>query len=473
MRSTRLLAPALATASALAVFASPASAAVVPTGGGETRRADLAAGTLKEANRPSTRARISADGNFVVYQSVAYNLVPGDKNNVTDVFWTDMRDPSHPVTKLVSTPDGTTFGNGASTFSEISANGQFVVFASSATNLVSGKGSGAYMRDMFAADPKSATKWIAGGTRPVVSENGRFVAYNNATDVSVKDMSTGRTVRLTNKPAGSNDESLRPEISGDGTHVVFASDLQLSPLDQNTARDVYEADLTNWEKPGGTFNAATDIRLVSIGVNGLAVGGSSSRPGINGDGRVVSFQSMAGNVVALDTNNNMDAFVRDYRTNPGGVTYAINHAMSGKIPNAYSSRPQLDQTGDIVAFVSTSPSIVPGDTNAREDSFVRNWAADVASGNWSQKTFLLSATTDGQPGQCPGIANTDEGHSAGSTRPYLSNLTVSSDPAVDGITAVWVTGACNIATDAAHGGPDTNMVSDIYIRHYPSASLRS
>ena len=86
-----------------------------------------------------------------------------------------------------------------------------------------------------------------------------------------------------------DDESFRPEISGDGTHVIFASDTQLVAADKNTSRDVYEADLTNW-KNGGAFNPASDIRLVSVAMNGSAAGGTSSRPGINHDGKVVSWQ---------------------------------------------------------------------------------------------------------------------------------------------------------------------------------------
>ena len=63
----------------------------------------------------------------------------------------------------------------------------------------------------------------------------------------------------------------------------------------------------------------------------------------------------------------------------------------------------------------------------------------------------------GDPGVCPGLAELDEGTSAISTRVYLSG---------DGTSAVFVSADCNLTLDAAHGGPDTNLAADIFVRHY-------
>ena len=157
-----------------------------------------------------------------------------------------------------------------------------------------------------------------------------------------------------------------------------------------------------------------------------------------------------------DGNNNMDGFVRDYRSNASGVTSLVTYNVDGAIPNAYGSRPQLDDSGDIVGFVSTSARIVKGDTNGREDAFIRNWKQEKADGPGTH-TFLLAVSPTGDPGVCPGLAELDEGTSAISTRVYLSG---------DGTSAVFVSADCNLTLDAAHGGPDTNLAADIFLRHY-------
>lgn len=441
---------------ATVVAMSAGSAGAAATGTGETWRVNLGPG-LVEANKPSERARISHDGKHVCYQTNASNLAAGDPA-LPDVYWSDLTDPAHPVTKRVSIGWDGSNANDQSTFCEISGDGRYVVFSSLANNLVKGSTQrGSFIRDMFEPDLSKATRNIAGNSdRPVVSDDGRYVSYNTLApnnDVWVKDLQTGRTLQVTANPTpGSDVESLRPEMSGDGTHVVFASDLQLTASDTNAERDVYLADLTPW-RAGGT---TAPIVLVSVGLNGLAVGASSSRPGINGNGSVVSWQSASGGLTNGDTNNKMDGFVRDYRSNANGVTSLVTYNFDGTIPNAEGSRPQLDDSGDIVGFVSTSARIVKQDTNGREDGFIRNWKQEKSAGPGTA-SFLLAVSPSGDPGVCPGLAELDEGTSAISTRVYLSG---------DGTSAVFVSADCNLTLDAAHGGPDTNLAADIFVRHY-------
>jgi hypothetical protein len=448
-----------AVAGLLAFGFSPGIARGASTGGGETWRADLSV-TGQQANYPSTRARISHDGRYVVYQSVATNLVSNDRNGTTDVYWADLADPSHPVTRRASVGWDGSDANGMSTFTELSGDGRWVVFQSAATNLEKGStATGSFIRDMSNPDLSTATRLIAAGaTRPVISDDGRYVSYNSSppsvSDVYVKDMQTGRSRRLTFNSPTTSGENLRPEISGDGTHVVFASDEHLLPSDVNASRDIYEADLRAWEGGGTTFS----LRLVSVGLNGMAAGGVASRPGINSDGSVVSFQSAAANIVSGDANTKLDSFVRDYR-GAAPVSRLVGYDVNGAFPTSgETTRPQLDDSGDIVAFVSTSPNIVAGDTNHMQDAFIRNWAAERTDGPGTH-TYLLAVSPAGAPGVCPGIAGGDEGHQAISTRPYLSG---------NGLSVVFVSGDCNLTVDAAHGGPDTNLMSDIFVRRYPS-----
>jgi hypothetical protein len=103
-----------------------------------------------QANGLSSSPTISADGRFVAFQSEASNLVPGDTNGHSDVF---VRDRAAQVTRRVSVGAGGQQGNGESFEPAISAGGRFVVFWSSASNLVAGDTNNAddiFVRDRFA-----------------------------------------------------------------------------------------------------------------------------------------------------------------------------------------------------------------------------------------------------------------------------------------------------------------------------------
>ena len=78
---------------------------------------------------------ISADGRFVAFSSYASNLVPGDTNGWYDVF---IHDRQTGRTQRVSVSSGGAQGNGNSNSPGISADGRFFAFASAAGNLVPG-----------------------------------------------------------------------------------------------------------------------------------------------------------------------------------------------------------------------------------------------------------------------------------------------------------------------------------------------
>jgi Tol biopolymer transport system component len=116
-----------------------------------------------QANEWSLAPAISADGRFVAFQSSATNLVPGDTNGQDDVF---VRDRQAGITKRVSTtgPAGAQ-GNWQSGSPAISADGYFVAYMSKATNLVPGDTNG--QDDVFVRDRHTGIT-----TRISVSSNG-------------------------------------------------------------------------------------------------------------------------------------------------------------------------------------------------------------------------------------------------------------------------------------------------------------
>ena len=105
-----------------------------PAAGQVTSRVSVGSGGA-QGNGISEVPSISADGRYIAFQSDASNLVGGDTNSTWDVF---VHDRQSGTTERVSLATGGTQGNGGSNSSSISADGRFVTFWSSATNLVSG-----------------------------------------------------------------------------------------------------------------------------------------------------------------------------------------------------------------------------------------------------------------------------------------------------------------------------------------------
>ena len=111
---------------------------------GTTTRVSVASDG-SQANHHSMEASVSADGRFVVFRSLASNLVADDTNNRADIF---VHDRDSGQTAIVSRPSGGQ-ADGHSANPVISGDGQWIAFESDATNLVLGDTNGA--RDIFRA----------------------------------------------------------------------------------------------------------------------------------------------------------------------------------------------------------------------------------------------------------------------------------------------------------------------------------
>ncbi|MGZ4797942.1 MAG: S8 family serine peptidase [Acidimicrobiia bacterium] len=98
------------------------------------------AGTGGDSNGPSSGASVSADGRFVAFTSGASNLVTGDTKSFDDVF---VRDRTGGTNRRVSSAIDDTEAGGPSSGAAITRDGNYVGFASTATNLVGGDGNGA------------------------------------------------------------------------------------------------------------------------------------------------------------------------------------------------------------------------------------------------------------------------------------------------------------------------------------------
>lgn len=287
-----------------------------------TRVSVSSAGT--QGNGDSLYPSISASGRFVAFDSVSNNLVGDDMNFRIDAF---VRDRVTGQTTRVSVSSAGVEGNFSSEKPSISADGRFVGFMSSSTNLVAVDG-------------------------------------NTAFDIFVHDRETGQTTRVSVSSAGAeaNFDSRSPSISADGNVVVFLSGASnLVAGDTNSVEDVFVHDRLN----GQTTRASVS----STGEQGNAASGDAlSTPRLSGDGRFVAFQSRASNLVPGDTGGS-DVFVHDRQS---GVTTKVSVSSGGAAANSDAVLPSISTDGRFVAFSSTASTLVAGDTNGTEDAFVHD-----------------------------------------------------------------------------------------------------
>jgi Tol biopolymer transport system component len=205
-----------------------------------------------------------------------------------------------------------------------------------------------------------------------LSSDGRYVSFacsdpfvpndtNGTSDVFVRDLQAGTIVRASLGSTGGegNDASYGGSMSADGRDVAFESQAtNLVPGDTNGVTDVFLRDL----------QAAT-TSLVSAGAGGVPADGASDSVSISPDGRYAAFHSAATNLVPGDTNGIDDVFVRDLVT---GVTTRESVASNGAQGNGSSYAPSISRGGRFVVFVSVATNLVPGDTNGVADVFVRD-----------------------------------------------------------------------------------------------------
>ena len=326
--------------------------------------------TPTEGDLKSEQPAVSADRRYVAFSSLAKNLVPGDTNQRSDVFVHDRETGT--VTRVSVASDGTQ-GNKRSWRPALSAQGRYVVFESDATTLVPGDTNGT--TDVFLHDRQTHTTTRVSvtvdgsqgdgpSTRPVVSPDGRLVAFassatnlvvndtNSQSDIFVYDRDTETLERVSVESGGIQWEadSTDPAFSADGTLVVFTA------KQPNNPRAIYVHD-----------RESRTTELASVNSLGVAGKKYSQKAVLSGDGQTVVFESLANNFVQGDRNRVRDIFVRDLN---GQTTIRISEATDGTDGDAESTQPAVNTDGSVIVFSSLATNLVEGDTNSVEDVFV-------------------------------------------------------------------------------------------------------
>ena len=347
------------------------------------------------ANGESLNPDISRDGRLVVFESVAGNLTTVEfARGIPRVF---LRDRQTDIVRLLSTNARDEPANGPSTTPAISADGEAVVFTSSASDILedTAGSTGVYLI-RFASNTRTRVDVTNQGqvrsgqsASAAISADGRYVAFmsradltardgsspadeapdgNGTFDIYVRDTVKLRTRRVSQSRGGRDTDgpSYHPAISGDGRFVAFVS--EASNLTHDGSKRVAQVYLRDME------TGATE--LISRAPAGRPGDAACARPVVSGDGSVIAYQSLASNLLC------------DHKCGPSGrdinllwdvyayerpVRRTIRASGGGREEWMESSRgPSLDDTGRLLAFMSTHPSS-PSDEGHAENLFIFDW----------------------------------------------------------------------------------------------------
>ena len=277
------------------------------------------------AHSDSYGASISGDGTRVGFTTNA-GLDPSDTNATADVYARDLASNTTTLVSRATGPAGAV-GNKYSTGQSIDADGKRVAFSSNSTNL----------------DPSDG---------------------DDSTDVYVRDL-TSNTTTLVSRATGlagvkGNTFSFEPSISDSGSRIAFMScATNLDPADTNAACDIYVRNFAG---------LATSTWWVSKTSGGLAVPEGAQNPSLSGDGNTIAFDSQ-GKFEPADTNKFTDVY---YHEMTFGKTYLVSRADGlGPVGNASSGYASVNTDGTKIAFMSAARNFNAADTNKNSDVYVR------------------------------------------------------------------------------------------------------
>jgi Tol biopolymer transport system component len=326
---------------------------------------------------------MSDDGLKIAFTSLSDDLVPNDSNSNRDVF---VYDTLAGTNTLVSSGMNGNSAAGLSSSPVMSADGRFVLFISTATNLVANNTNGAadiYLRDLEAGttalvnvDSNGSLLGTNGASAPVISQDGRYMAFLCKTNSSQtypgtywRDVIAGQTIRLTN----SSSSSRAPSISADGQRVLwFNSSSRLYVWDAPSRSNIV-SNLTigNWSAvlspigdrfayQNGSFLSVRDVTGSTTQLTSGNFAPITNSSPWSTDGRFITFVSSSG-LVPNDTNSLNDVYLCDLQS--GLLTLvSINAAYTGSA-NGDSDWPAISGDGHFVIYRSFATNLVAGNIN--------------------------------------------------------------------------------------------------------------
>jgi len=325
------------------------------------------------ANGASSLPQLDGDSHHaphcVAFISAASNLVADDTNGVTDAF---VRDLNTGTTVRVSVATDGAQANGPTTDVSIDGACERVAFTSTATNLA---------RTAQAANSgkrawrSARTSQTPGSTRQVyvriLAGEGHDRGFRGLTFLA----------SASDKGQAANGDSYEPTISRAGKAVVFTSAAtNLDRGDRSPGSDIYRRTFQRTFQHLGHGKGMQSLRfatdLVSATSSGRAGNGPSQHPQITDDARYVSYETVADNLLAGDSNGVSDIAEADMRGKHPTQTWVSKSAHTS-IGNGGSFNPSMSDAGEFVLFESDATNLKPSasvrdDANGVRDVFLWN-----------------------------------------------------------------------------------------------------
>jgi Tol biopolymer transport system component len=355
-------------------------------------------------NGHSMAGQASTYGRYVVFQSDASDLVPGDTNGVSDIF---LRDTFTGTTILISAAADGGCANGPSTDPVMTPDGTSVAFISTATNLVAGCTNGipnVFVRDLIAQTTSLVSVNAAGGgaimDTPAITPDGRFVAFfSTATNLApgvpattqgeiyVRDLLMDTTIWASTNAAATVSTLLQldpmpsthPVISDDGRYVAFKTGWTngiILPPNGTPAVIFFQYDTV----------AGTTTIISTNGYPPWPICDDVYGPEMTPDGRFIAFVDYN---IAVTTNSSVKLWDR-----LAGTNVLVSTALNGWPSNNMSHTPAVSQDGRYVTFLSDATNLV---SNSVSTNSLHLYRRDLQTAT----TVLLDANTNG-------VGSTDE-----------------------------------------------------------------
>jgi hypothetical protein len=259
---------------------------------------------ITPGNGLSSNPAVSESGLFVSFTSIASNLgaTAPNPSGAQEIFQrsTCVENTCTANTILISTPDGVTPADGASSESSISSTGQFVAFASTATNLEAGVGptQQIYLRD-------------------------------TCLDITTTCTPSTTLSSSSNNGIQGNGTSEYPSISSTGQYIAFASFSSNFASTTNGVENIFvnNSCVTSTTVAPVECTVSTALVTQGAGTPATASNGNSLVPSISPDGTTVSFLSFASNLVPRDNNGLEDIFLGSTSFEASTVDFTPQGAM--------------------------------------------------------------------------------------------------------------------------------------------------
>lgn len=394
-------------------------------------------------NGASRSPAMTLDGRYVAFVSDATDLVPGDTNKIADVFVRDLQAGMTMLASVgaVSTNRSSPTGNGSSESPALSADGRYVAFFSTATNLVQGvpPGGDVYVRDLAAG----ATTWASSYARTVLNTNkvvsfnlalsadGQFVAYEASKTSGVGtilrySLASGLTdIVHTNGavPITAYQDIQTLDMSPDGRFIAFVA---------NT-NDTSTSCILLWDANSGM------VSLISGDTNNqVPAGATCDQPSLTPDGRFVAFVSTSSNLTSNPLIGDYHLYVRDTQAGATTMLDADTNGVGSLISPAVTLR--ITPDAHFAAFDCDDAYLVPNDRNRGSDVFLRDITSGAVQMISTHDPALPSATANG------------------------SSTIASTSMTTDGHFIAFASDADNLTSN------DTNECSEVFVRDLASGA---